>query len=153
MRVPAATCEPGAGDCSRATPLPSGVSSSWLSSAASIAARTLLPMKFGTSMPPCSTSRTTVPVLGVPELDGLPLAGASGLPSADAVARLLADDADPGVTAEGAAVGGNDSLWRSTTVSAGPLAAFGLASAGGADGLLASESVGLASARSSALPR
>jgi len=96
---------------------------------------------------------TVVPVLGVPELDGLPLAGASGLPSADAVARLLADDADPGVTAEGAAVGGNDSLWRSTTVSAGPLAAFGLASAGGADGLLASESVGLASARSSALPR
>ena len=45
-------------------PLPTGFSSRPLSCAVSIAPRTLLPMKEGTSIPPCSTSRTTVPFVG-----------------------------------------------------------------------------------------
>src|ERR1700756_2483134 len=57
---PAVTWLPGAGDCSRAIPLPTRFSSRPLSSASSSALRTLFPTNEGTSMPPCSTSRTTV---------------------------------------------------------------------------------------------
>src|SRR5881398_1032590 len=62
---PAATCEPAGGDCSRAMPLPTASKSRPLSSAISIAERTLLPANDGTTIPPCSTSRTTVPSAGV----------------------------------------------------------------------------------------
>src|SRR5579862_3084370 len=63
-RDPAGTCVPGGGVWMCATPLPTA--SSWrpASSAASTAPRNVLPMNVGTSMPPCSTSRTTVPVVG-----------------------------------------------------------------------------------------
>src|SRR5271169_2594064 len=62
--APAATCVPAGGDCCRATPLPTASSSRPASWAASTAPRTVLPTNDGTSMPPCSTSRTTVPVAG-----------------------------------------------------------------------------------------
>src|SRR5438132_13921724 len=62
---PAATCEPAGGDCSRAMPLPTASKSRPLCSAISIAERTLLPANDGTTIPPCSTSRTTVPSTGV----------------------------------------------------------------------------------------
>src|SRR5208282_1434771 len=61
MRDPVATCVPGKGDCSRATPLPMALRSSPASCAASIASRKFLPRKDGTSIPPSSTSKTTVP--------------------------------------------------------------------------------------------
>src|SRR5205814_10585865 len=62
---PAATCEPAGGGCSRAMPLPTASKSRPLSSAISIAERTLLPANDGSTIPPCSTSRTTVPSAGV----------------------------------------------------------------------------------------
>ena len=62
--LPAATREPGAGDCSRASPLPTTSTSNPRCSAISTADRTLLPTNEGTSMPPCSKSNTTVPLLG-----------------------------------------------------------------------------------------
>src|SRR5207244_5991870 len=46
-------------------PLPTASKSRPLSSAISIAERTLLPANDGTTIPPCSTSRTTVPSAGV----------------------------------------------------------------------------------------
>src|SRR5580765_389879 len=49
-RDPAATFAPGAGDCSRATPLPTASRSSPASCAASTAARTFLPKNEGTAM-------------------------------------------------------------------------------------------------------
>src|SRR5439155_17549710 len=61
-RVPAPTCDPATGDCSRAMPLPTTSSSSPPSCAASMAPRTVFPMNEGTAIPPCSTSRTTVPL-------------------------------------------------------------------------------------------
>ena len=64
IRDPAATCAPGRGDCSRATPLPTASRSSPASCAASIATRRFLPRNDGTSIPPSSTSRTTVPLDG-----------------------------------------------------------------------------------------
>src|SRR6266403_2055858 len=64
MRDPAATCAPGRGDCSRAVPLPTASRSSPASCAASMATRRFLPRKDGTSIPPSSTSRTTVPPEG-----------------------------------------------------------------------------------------
>ena len=54
----------GSGDCSRATPLPIASRSSPASCAASIATRTFLPRNDGTSIPPSSTSSTTVPLAG-----------------------------------------------------------------------------------------
>src|SRR5260370_29714525 len=62
--APLATCVPGAGDCSWANPLPTTPRSSPLDSASSIAERTDLPTNDGTTIPPCSTSRTTVPFAG-----------------------------------------------------------------------------------------
>ena len=62
--APAATCVPAGGDCCRATPLPTASNSSPVSCAASTAPRTVLPTNDGTTMPPCSTSSTTVPVDG-----------------------------------------------------------------------------------------
>src|ERR1700691_2973574 len=64
MCDPTATCAPGRGDCSRATPLPTASRSSPASCAASMATRTFLPRNDGTSIPPSATSRTTVPPLG-----------------------------------------------------------------------------------------
>src|SRR5271165_3862503 len=63
-RDPAGMCVPAGGDCCRATPLPTGSSSRPASCAASSALRTVLPTNDGTTIPPCSTSRTTVPVVG-----------------------------------------------------------------------------------------
>src|SRR5271166_246517 len=63
-RAPAGTCVPAAGDCCRATPLPTGSSSRPASWATSSALRTVLPTNDGTTIPPCSTSSTTVPVEG-----------------------------------------------------------------------------------------
>ena len=62
--APAATCVPAGGDCWRATPLPTASSSRPVSWAASTAPRTVFPTNDGTSIPPCSTSSTTVPVAG-----------------------------------------------------------------------------------------
>src|SRR5208282_1756132 len=62
--APAATCVPADGDCCRATPLPMASISSPASCAASTAPRTVLPTNDGTSIPPGSTSRTTVPLAG-----------------------------------------------------------------------------------------
>src|SRR5271168_4899249 len=62
--APADTCVPAGGDCCRATPLPTTSNSSPASWAASTAPRTVLPTNDGTSIPPCSTSNTTVPVAG-----------------------------------------------------------------------------------------
>src|SRR5579859_2738810 len=61
-RDPVAACDPAAGDCSRARPLPTASRSRPLSSASSMAPRTLLPAKEGTKTPLCSTSSTTVPL-------------------------------------------------------------------------------------------
>ena len=62
--APADTCVPAGGDCWRAKPLPMASSSRPASWAASTAPRTVLPTNDGTSIPPCSTSNTTVPVAG-----------------------------------------------------------------------------------------
>src|ERR1019366_1963043 len=64
MRDPAATRAPGWGDCSWAVPLPMASRSSPASCAASMATRRFLPRNDGTSIPPSSTSRTTVPPAG-----------------------------------------------------------------------------------------
>src|SRR6185437_2819382 len=78
--APAATCAPGAGDCSCAMPLPTISRSNPLASAVSIAERTDFPKNDGTAIPPCSTSRTTVPLLcGV---DPLATDGADGFDGA-----------------------------------------------------------------------
>ena len=62
--VPAVTCDPAVGYCSMATPLPTASMSRLLCSAISMAERMLLPTNEGTTIPPCSTSRITVPVDG-----------------------------------------------------------------------------------------
>src|SRR4051794_16901582 len=64
-RDPAGTWVPAAGVCWRAMPLPTGSSCRPISWADSTAPRTVLPMNEGTSMPPCSTSSTTVPLAGI----------------------------------------------------------------------------------------
>src|SRR5208282_1658408 len=77
---PTATCAPGRGDCSRATPLPTASRSSPTSCAASIAPRRFLPRNDGTSIPPSSTSRTTTPLDGnfcVVEFSDCPTDGAA----------------------------------------------------------------------------
>src|SRR5258708_377319 len=74
IRVPAVTCDPAGGDWSRATPLPTASRSKLLSSASSTAARNCFPRKEGTAMPPCSTSKTTVPLTRLPDSDAGELA-------------------------------------------------------------------------------
>src|SRR5882672_1886067 len=79
---PDATWDPGGGDCWRARPLPTASKSSPLSCAISIAVRTLLPRNDGTTIPPCSTSNTIVPLDGRCAGSGV---GPGGLSSSVAV--------------------------------------------------------------------
>src|SRR5208282_3898923 len=89
--APAVTCVPADGDCCRAKPLPTASSSSPASCAASTAPRTVLPTNEGTSIPPCSTSRTTVPVVG----------SSAGVASASATLGFFAGGDLPAVAGTG----------------------------------------------------